>query len=71
MGYLDERLTEIQRHVSQLTVAVAEDQDPDTRRQLFESLGAVIREELLNSYRNGQRACPKCHPRPARRAQAS
>ncbi len=29
-------------------------------------VNAEIKAKLLESYRNGQRDCPKCNPRPAR-----
>jgi hypothetical protein len=33
----------------------------------YEKATATIKRMLLDSYRNGQRACPTCSPRPSRR----
>jgi len=37
--------------------------DAETDEQWFARVKPQIRARLLESYRNGQKACPVCHPR--------
>jgi hypothetical protein len=37
-------------------------------QEAFAGFVKAVQAKLLESYRNGQRACPKCNPRPPRPA---
>jgi hypothetical protein len=54
------------RHCQNLVNGVTPEEREKVLLQAVEDAQKAIRGKLLESYRNGQKACPKCNPKPGR-----
>ena len=55
-------MQEADEWLTELFISVGEGVDLDADRR-------AVKDKLLQSFRNGQRMCPKCNPRPVQKAQ--
>jgi hypothetical protein len=58
-------MQEIDTWLTQVLMTV---EQGESEEQWLARVKPQLKAKLLESYRNGQRDCPKCNPRPSRRA---